>query len=93
MSRTRNKRHSTSEILGYSKEYERCKATGIRCPTDKAFRWRKRKTRPFGLKLYSGLGGETYSSRYRIEYCEPVIEKGSERMKQRKLIKEIMQTC
>lgn len=52
------------------------------------FRWRRRKIRPYGLKLFTGYGGETYSNRFKIEYLEPVIDKGSERARIRTEIKK-----
>ena len=87
MSRSRHQRHSTGDLMGYSDTYYRFEARGLKCPHHLKFRWRHRKTRPYGLKLFTGYGGETYSSRFRMEYWEPVIDKGSERARIRTELK------
>ena len=79
MSRSRHQRHGNLDILGYSEEYMRCKEQGIKCNWYKMFKWRKRKTKPFGLKLFTGYGGEDYSHKYKIEFLAPVVDNGSKR--------------
>lgn len=81
MSRSRHQRHGNLDIMGYSDEYMRCKELGVKCDFKRVFKWRKRKTKPFGLKLFTGFGGEDYSHKYKMEYLGLVIDKGSKRQK------------
>ena len=74
--------------MGYSDTFCRFEARGLQCPHHLKFRWRRRKIRPYGLKLFTGYGGETYSNRFKIEYLEPVIDKGSERARIRTELKK-----
>ena len=90
MSRSRHQRHGNLEILGYTEECMRCKEQGIKCNWYRMFKWRKRKTKPFGLKLFTGYGGEDYSHKYKIEFLAPVVDNGSKRqMLKNELKKEL----
>lgn len=88
MSRSKHQRHDTHDILGYTEEYYRCKKLGIRCDYHNEFKWRKRKLKPYGLKLFTGYGGESYSHKYKIEFLSPIINKKSKRQKLKKDLKD-----
>jgi hypothetical protein len=88
MSRSRHQRHGNSDILGYTDEYLWRKEHGLRTHYKKMFKWRKRKTKPFGLKMFSGWGGESYSHKYHMEYFEPVIDNGSNRQRLKNELKK-----
>jgi hypothetical protein len=49
--------------------------------------FRRRKRKPFGLKPFTGYGGEQYYRRYKTEVCENVINK----KRQRRLYKQELQ--
>ena len=65
--------------MDYSQTYYKLTEKGLPCPFHLKFKWRHRKLRPYGLKPFTGYGGETYSRKFRMEYLEPVIDKSSER--------------